>query len=294
MRPLLLFTSLLASSVALAQPVYRADQDFDSAAPEAWAMNYVAASTLMTSFGEAPSLAPGQWRFAADLGHVPSLSADERRVGLGGSKEEDLNKSPVFGRIRAMVGLPGGFYAEAGYTPPLLVSGARPLDLFALAVGGRIVTRDRFSLSARVFGQHGRAHGDITCPARLANAPPAENPYGCLEPSNDRIVLNYYGVDATGTWKNGPWRGYATLGAARTELEVQLDALTVDFRERSVLTARGSWPFAALGASRDFDARWNAAVEWLYVPLKVRRDPASGSGTDPFSGVRFQLAYRFG
>ena len=73
-------------------------------------MNYFAASSLMTSFGESPELRPGRWSVAAELGHIPRLSDAQRRVGFNGFKTEDLNKSPVFGRLRLWLGLPAGFY----------------------------------------------------------------------------------------------------------------------------------------------------------------------------------------
>ena len=64
-------------------------------------------------------------------------------MGLGGAKQEDLNKSPVFGRLRLTLGLPGGFVADLGYTPPLSIRGTRARDLFAGIVGvppGRVAT----------------------------------------------------------------------------------------------------------------------------------------------------------
>jgi hypothetical protein len=270
-----------------------ADEDLSSTRPEAWAMNYVAASTLMTSFGATPVLAPGQWRLGLDLGHVPRLDDDQQTVGFIGSKREDLNKSPVFGRIRAAVGLPGGFVADVGYTPPVMIEGARPRELFAVAFGKRVYERDAFNVSMRAFGQHGRGHADITCPAHLARAPLEENPYGCQEASNDRIVLNYYGIDATAAWNARPWHAYATAGYTRTDLEVQVDALTFEVRDRSRLTARGSWPFLAIGASRDVDKHWNVALEFLYVPLSVQRTLDGSKENDPFAGLRVQATYRF-
>ena len=69
-------------------------------------MRYVAASTLMTAFGQTPAIAPWQWGVAGDLGYIPKLSDEQQRVGLHGTKPEDLNRSPVFGRLRVLLGLP--------------------------------------------------------------------------------------------------------------------------------------------------------------------------------------------
>jgi len=292
-RQFLVAALLFFQGRAGAQPVVQDDETLASSRPEAWAMNYVAASTLMTAFGATPVLAPWDWRAALDLGHVPRLSESQRRVGLGGVKQEDLNKSPVFGRLRLTLGLPGGFVADLGYTPPLSIRCARARDLFALALGRTVFEREGFAVSVRAFGQHGRVGGDITCPARLAGADLEANPFGCRAPSDDQIVLNYYGFDVSSTWSTGPWQAHATLGTTRTELAAKVDALTFEVRERSRLVAHGSWPFAALGASRDLDRRWNVGVEVLHVPLRVQRDVAAATRTEALTSLRIRLLYRF-
>ncbi len=292
--PLLLATLLLCSLGARAQTVVHNDEHLASDRPEAWAMNYVAASTLMTAFGEKRALAAWRWSVALDLGYIPRLSEAQQRVGFNGIKQEDLNKSPVFGRIRLILGLPGDFVAELGYTPPLSINGTQPLDLVAIAIGRRVFERDRFTLSVQAFGQHGRVQGDITCPARLAGVlDRQQNPFGCQAPSNDHVMLNYYGLEATSGWTAESWHAHASAGAARIELAVQVDALTFGVRDRSRLVARGVLPFATIGASRDLDPRWNLGVDMLYVPLRVQREPNAPSENDPLTSVRLQLRYRF-
>jgi hypothetical protein len=292
--PCLLTALLSCASGVRAQPVVHSNENLASDRPEAWAMNYVGASTLMTAFGETPALAAWHWGIALDLGHIPKLSEDQQRVGLHGIKFEDLNRSPVFGRLRLILGLPGEFVAELGYTPPLTIDGVQPLDLFALSVGRRIFELDSFTLSMEAFGQHGRAQGDVTCPARLAGiADRQQNPFGCQAPSNDHIKLDYYGLEATSAWTAESWHAHASAGAVRTEFAVQVDAFTFGVHDRSLLVARGSMPFATVGASRDLDTQWNLGLEVLYVPLRVQRQPNTSSGNDPLTSVRLQLLYRF-
>ncbi len=277
---------------AFAQQVVRQDERLVSDRPEAWAMRRSAATTLMTSFGETPVLAPGQWSLAIDLGQVPRLDTEERRVGFNGQKIEDLNKSPVFGRARALVGLPAGWVAEVGYTPPVTIRGAKARDLVAVAIGRRVVARGEFTLSARVFGQHGAVQGDITCPQSLAGIVDIErNPYGCQAASKDRVTLNDYGVDMTAGVDAGPWHWHAGLGAVRTELQVQVDALTFDVRDRSRLVANGTLHYATIGLRRDLDRHWSVGAEWLHVPLRVRRGPDAPSTREPLDSLRVQLAY---
>ncbi|MGC1817293.1 MAG: hypothetical protein WA900_06515 [Casimicrobiaceae bacterium] len=292
--PWLFATLAICSPSARAQTTVRNDEHLASNRTEAWAMNYVGASTLMTAFGETLALPAWQWSAALDFGHVPRLTEAQQRVGLHGIKQEDLNKSPVFGRLRLMLGLPGNVVAELGYTPPVSIDGTQPLDLVAFALGRRVLERGSFALSMRAFGQHGRARGDITCPAVLAGvADPQRNPFGCRAPSDDEIMLNYYGLEATSSWVARPWHGYASIGAVRTEFAVQVDALTFDVRDRSRLVARGTLPFATIGAGRDLDAHWSLGGEVLYVPLRVQRVPNAPSETDALTSLRLQLLYRF-
>jgi len=290
----LLVAALLLSSGAAAQDTIHNDESLSSTRPEAWAMNYVVASTFLTSFGQTPTIAPWHFVGAAELGHIPRLSESDQRVGFEGVKQEDLNRSPVFGRLRLLLGLPAGFVAELAYTPSIEVRGVRARDLFALAVGRRLVEHDDFTLSARAFGQSGRASGDITCPARLANLPLDQNPYGCHAPSDDQVTLDYFGVDATAGWNAAPWHAHVTAGAVRTDLAVQVDALSFDVRDRSKLTAKSTKGYLAVGGSYDLTRCWNVGAELLYVPLRVQRDPEGGTSNDPFTGLRLQLRYRFG
>ena len=282
----------LVAQYAQAQQVVRQDERLASDRPEAWAMRRVAGASLMTAFGEIPALAPGQWSLALEAGEVPRLSTAQRRVGFNGDKIEDLNKSPVFGRIRLGLGLPAGWVAELGYTPPLAINGVRPRNLVALAVGHRVFERGRFNLSARAFGQHGAIEGDITCPAELVGVTDLErNPYGCQAASNDRISVNDYGVDLTSGWNTGRWHWHGELGVVRTELQVRVDALTFDVRDRSRLMANGVVHYTALGVRRDLGRHWSLGTELLHVPLRVRRGPDAASQSEPLTSLRLQLRY---
>ena len=228
-----------------------------------------------------------------ELAHIPRLSDAQQRVGFAGFKNEDLNRSPVFGRLRLALGLPAGWVAELGYTPPLTIDGTRPRDLVALAVGRRVLERGEFTLSARVFGQHGTVAGDVTCPGNLAGVEDSEqNPYGCRAPSNDRLTLNYYGIDLTSNWRSSAWHWHAGVGAVRTELQVQVDAFTFDVHDRSRLVANDVLPLFAVGVKRDIDPRWSVGMEVLHVPLTVRRDAEGSTEQDPLTSLRLQVRYR--
>lgn len=262
--------------------------------PEAWAMHYFTASSLMTGFGPVPALAPGHWQAAVELGEVPHLDATQRVVGFNGTKAEDLNKSPVVGRLRGWIGLPGGFVAELGWTPPVTFDGARPRDLFAAAIGRRVVDAHGYTVSLRAFGQHGAVTGDVTCPADLAGVQDfVANPYGCDAPSSDTLHANYYGLESTFAYSGTTWTWHATGGVVRMENEVQVDALTFGYRDRTRLVARDDLPYIAAGVGRALSSHWHVGAEVLYVPLQVLRDPNGSADNDPLLSYRLQLAYRF-
>jgi hypothetical protein len=248
---------------------------------------------MMTSFGEVPELAPMALQFGAELGSIPWLDDRQQRVGFGGSKDEDLNKSPAFGRVRGWVGLPWGLVGELAWTPPVRIDGAKPEDLFAAAIGGRVLSRDDWTLSLRAHGQTGRVGGDVTCPRRLAGVEDAGvNPFRCLEASDDRIDLRYHAVEATFARGTRTLRGHVTLGLARMEPEVQVDARLRGLRSVPQLFTRGDTAYIALGATRDFGARWQGAAELLWVPLEVRRADESGAGRDASWSLRLTVRYR--
>ncbi|GAB3385460.1 hypothetical protein [Lysobacter fragariae] len=293
LAPLLAAALLLDAPAAHAQSDFREEEILSSDRPEAWAMSYLTSTTLMTSFGAMPVLASGEWNVAAELTQIPRLDASQRQVGFNGFKTEDLNKSPVFGRVRASVGLPAGWVIELGYTPPVRIDGLHTRDLFAAAVGRRLVSRERFSLSARVHGQHGVAIGDVTCPSNLAGDPdPERNPYGCQRASRDHIRLDYYGADLTTAWTRAAWQWHATLGVARMEPQVQVDAITFDIHDRSHLVARDTLPYLTLGVSRNVGERWLLGAEILHVPLQVRRADGASRENDSLTSLRLRLAYR--
>lgn len=277
-----------------AQVVVRSDEHLGRDRPEAWAMNYVGATTLMTSYGIPPNLPAWRAGIALDLAHIPRLTAQQERVGLGGVKQEDLNKTEVFGRLRLFLGLPAGLVGEIGYAPPVSIGGAQPLDLFSVAIGRSLLARDGFDVSVRALAQHGRVHGDITCPAAIAGtADPRRNPFGCQAPSDDHVVLGYYGVELVSAWAAPSWRAHASFGTVRTEFAVDVDALTFDVRDRSRLVARGWLQYVTIGASHDLAQRWTLSGELLYVPLQVQREPGGPRENDPLASVRIELLRRF-
>ncbi len=211
---------------------------------------------------------------------------------FGAFQNGDLNKSPVFGRLRAAVGLPYDWVVEVAYTPPLEIDGARPRNVFAGSIGRRIFEEGAFTLSLRAVGQVGQVKGDITCPAGIAGVvDPIQNPYGCQAPSRDVFTTDYYGADATLGWDTGDWKWHASAGLVRTRLSVQVDALVFQLHDRSHLASDGMLRWFAIGTRYEVNPRWSVAAEFLRVPLDVRRPPEFATERDPLNSVRVQLRY---
>lgn len=271
----------------------RARYAFDST--EGWAMAWVTASTVMAAGGSTPVLDAGDWQVGIDLGSIPWLDREQQRVGFGGFKDEDLNKSPAFGRLRGWVGLPAGLVLELGWTPPFEVDGAKPEDLVALALARRLWDDGRWNLSARLHGQLGRARGDVTCPRGIAGSrDTVVNPFRCSEPSDDRIDLAHHAIDATlgGAGGQGMPRVHATLGWVRLEPGVQVDARSPTLVSMPRLSTRGSAPYLAAGIAGDLGTRLEVGIEALWLPLEVRRREDGAPERDPFWSLRVAVRYR--
>jgi hypothetical protein len=285
---------ILLAEAASGQTLVRDDRNVASDSPEGWAMRYFAGTTLMTSFGETESLAPWRWSGAVELGAIPHLSEAQQHVGFGGSKREDLNKSPVFGRLRIAFGLPGDWVGEFGYTPPLQLAGSRARNVFAAAIGRRLIERDALTLSMRALGQLGKVDGDITCPGRATgHFDPVTNPFDCRAPSRDAFTADYYGIDATLGWGTGDLKLYGSAGIVRARLDVQVDAFVASTHDRSRITSNGNLRWLTFGARYGFDPRSSFTVEMLYVPLDVRRPPEAPGISDPLWSVRGQFRHAF-
>ncbi|HVS64714.1 MAG TPA: hypothetical protein VMT85_14560 [Thermoanaerobaculia bacterium] len=258
-----------AAQVQVIDPIE--DLDFDD--PESWAMKYFSSASLMTSLGPVQDRVAGELELGLEALSVPDLSEDQRTVGFGGNKEEDLNRSPAFGRIRLAVGLGGRFSLTAGWMPPVEVDGVEA-NLVSLAIERPIVSGQRWSLGWRLYGQTGTAEGDLVCTREDAASPPGSpgNRFGCQEPSNDEVTLEHYGAElVAAVTLNDTFRLHFGAGAVEHDLEFQIDAFTFDFQDRTLLLAAGSTVTATAGATLRVSGRLSLAAEVFYSPLDRRR-----------------------
>lgn len=267
-------TALVSAALASAQAI--AVEELDDQRPEAWAMRWFAGVAMPTGFGATQELGAGQVEVGFEAGWVPSLSEEERRVGFSGTKVEDLNRTPVFGRPLARVGLGGGFSASVGWVPPLEMDGAKA-NLLSLAVDRPLLERARFRLAGRVFYLSGSITGDITCPAHEAAAgnDPVANPFGCEAASDDEMKIESTGLEIAASWTlpSEALELYVSALGQRLDADFQVDAVYNGFHDRGRLAHEGTDIAATLGLAYRWNERTRLAGELFWSPLDLVRDP---------------------
>lgn len=288
-------TALVSAALATAQAI--AVEELDDQRPEAWAMRWFAGVAMPTGFGAGEALTAGAVEIGFEAGWVPSLSEEERRVGFNGTKVEDLDRTPVFGRPVVRVGLGGGFSASAGWVPPIEMDGATA-NLLSLAVDRPLLETPRFRLGGRVFYLSGSITGDITCPAHEAAAgnDPVANPFGCEAPSDDEMKLESVGLELSAAWKlpAEALELYASALGQRLYADFQVDAVYHGFHDRGRLAHRGSDVAATLGLAYRWTERTRVAGEIFWSPLDLVRDPFGRGPSErrDLVNVRLLATYR--
>lgn len=292
----LLVCGLLASLQVLAQPVFKDVEHLDSDRPEAWAMFHYTSVTLLSGFGVSRELAPGAMELGLEVDRVPQLSEAEQRVGFNGTKEEDLNKAPLFARPRLGIGLPGGATLSVSYLPPVRVYGLKP-ELFAAALEMPVFRGRLWSFGTRVYGQFGSVQGAFTCPDQVTGFAPgsAQNPFGCEQQSTDKAYQRYLGVEFTMERRLKDIEGlsvYIALAGNYLDAKVQVHAQTFGFADRSRLEAQDYTRSLSAGLVYDIDSRLRFAAGALYTPLEITRWPSTSHSNEPLFNLRTMLSYR--
>ncbi len=278
--------------------VTRGTEHLDADRPEAWAMFYTTTVTLPAGLGTPQTREPGSIDAGIELGSFPSLDKEERTVGFNGTKEEDLNKAPVFARPRLTIGLPGNFSLVLAYVPPLRVYGLKP-NLFAVILERPLLQHNAWRIGARLYAQTGTVEGDFTCSDNVANKPPGspQNPFGCEGKSADEATQRYAGLELSASYRFETLRGlspYLSVSTNYLDTRVRIDAITFGVKDRTKLMA-DSWNQAiSAGLSYPINARLSFSAGMFYSPLKVRRNfDGTSSQNDEFLNFRALLSYRF-
>ena len=290
-RPVIALSLLLGAAARVAaQPVEHIDFD----RPESWALKYYAAVSTFTPLGPPETRKLGSLDLGLEAGWIPYLSEDQRRVGFDGTKVEDLNRLPVYGRLRVLAGLPAGFSVELGWIPPIEINGSKN-NVFNAALERPFLVTERWSLGLRAYGQLGYSVGDYTCPEDAASQPPGSegNPYKCDQPSADRATLNDLGGALTAGLKlSDSVSLHLSGGGTYNDLKFQTHAVTDGARDDTLLITHGWTGWVAAGAVLNLTDRLSIDLELFYSPLAVVRPPSQETQNDGLFNVRGLLKYR--
>jgi hypothetical protein len=265
--------------------------------PEAWAMYYFTSVTLFSGLGTPRARNPGSVEVGLELGSIPHLDHDQRTVGLYGTKEEDLNKAPIFARGRLTIGLPWKLSLILGYVPPVEVFGLRA-HLFAYGLERPLYENGPWSFGIRAYGQVGNVEGAFTCPGNVADDPPGSpgNPYGCEGKSNDKATQDYWGAELSGSYRTpllGGLTPWLTVSGNYLDTRFQVKAQTFGYRDRSRLAADTGTVTMGIGVRYPVTEKIDLSVGMSFTPLWVTRPPSTDEEQDPLLNARTTLSYRF-
>ena len=288
--PLLLFTSLTFGN----QNSY-VDQEVDFSSPEGWGMAFM--TTSSQNLGQMPphSVNTKDISISAELSSIPRLSKEQQKIGFGGFKDEDLNKSPAFGRIRASIGLPWDLNAEISWTPPIQINNSKPDNLWGAAVSKPIINNEKIGLGLRLFLVRGGAIASVTCSEDNLNFDlyTPQNTAGCIALSDDKLKMDHEGIEIFLSLNNSsailPW---ISLASSNLDNSVEINAPLEVGRERATVYSSGTTQTISFGFTYDFNEDWSFNASSSYTPLDVRR-PNYNSGNDNFWNVRFGLTMKY-
>jgi hypothetical protein len=273
------------------------DETVDLDTPEGWAMAFMTSSAL--NLGQMPpqSVNIGDISISAEISSIPHLSKEQQKIEVEGYfKDEDLNKSPAFGRLRASVGLPWDINAEISWTPPIQINDSVPDHLWGAALSKPLFNNEKIGIGLRLFLLRGGAIASVTCSEDVINFEEVytdENYVGCVGLSNDRLKMNHEGVEVFLSFNNSsvilPW---ISLASSNIDSSVEIDAPLFAGRETSTIHSSGSIQTLSFGFNYDVGENRRLSVSSSYTPLEVQRADDS-SDNDNFWNLRVGLIIGF-
>jgi opacity protein-like surface antigen len=209
------FAAVLVALVA-APAAAQSRRQLDPSDPQAQLLGYYAAAV---SFSPVGLLQPG-FSVGGAVGMIPALSAEEQRVGFGGTKSEDTNRCSVYPRLVGSWMSRRGFAVEAGYTPGAGACGVTA-SVVSAAVSYRFQASPTWDAVARLALSGGSIEGDFTCSAAaVANAADLTC-YGGT-PSADKMAPGGYALDLALAHR-GPFEPYVMAGFGRQGVDFDVN-----------------------------------------------------------------------
>ena len=283
---LLLFLSIIFPQKLLAGKVA-----FDS--PEGWGMSYMTAASLNLSDKFPETLPLGQFNVSAEISTIPELNEKQQKIGFGGAKSEDLNKSPVFGRGKITTGFYWNSVIELSWTPPLEISGAKPDQMWGLAIAKQIYTNNAFNAALRLYQFNGKATAAVTCSEEMVMQPlySPGNISGCIGTSQDKIDMSHEGVEILleRESSNGfkPW---FSVASTRLTPSVRINAPLEFIQEVAFVETSGRLTTLTFGLNYKLSDNWLLNLGTSYTPIDVQRPEMTG-GNDNFWNFKMGLTF---
>ena len=283
---LLLFLSIIFPQKLLAGKVA-----FDS--PEGWGMSYMTAASLNLSDKFPETLPLGQFNLSAEISTIPELNEKQQKIGFGGAKSEDLNKSPVFGRGKITTGFYWNSIIELSWTPPLEIGGAKPDQMWGLAIAKQIYTNNAFNAALRLYQFNGKATASVTCSEEMVMQPlySPGNISGCIGTSQDKIDMSHEGVEILleRESSNGfkPW---FSVASTRLTPSVRINAPLEFIQEVAFVETSGRLTTLTFGLNYKLSDNWLLNLGTSYTPIDVQRPEMTG-GNDNFWNFKMGLTF---
>jgi hypothetical protein len=288
----LLAVALFLPSAAKADPT----QNLSGHEPESWAMFFYQSATSFAGVGAPRHRDPWTVDAFVDLYELPQLDAEERTVGFSGTKTEDLNKAPVFGRPGLVIGLPWDVSMWVGYIPPIEIFGVRA-HLVSLAFEKPVVDDGPVTAGLRLHTQVGQVRGPYTCPENVTHFPPGSdgNPYGCNAVSNDAAIQRTLGLELAGSYRIDALHGlapYLSVGVNYLNGEFHVKGVEFDEPDRTRMASDTVTFSLGSGLTMPITDRLYAGIGVFWTPLWVTRPPATHDQRDSMVQVRSELTFR--
>lgn len=216
-----LIYSALTTAQLLAGGECRPPKDSSEAKLLAWFTAPIAFSPA----GHTERLAPGAVRLSFEVSYVPAPGSDISRATYCRRKSETTDLSPVLPRPRVAIGLPGGFFVEGSYLPPVKVMDATP-NFGSVALGWSLTVLQRESGSSawvtlRAHATMGEVRGAITCSKQALQIRDNRAPCYGITPSDDRYEPRMVGGELAIGWR-GTGSISAYLGGGYTDISPRL------------------------------------------------------------------------
>jgi hypothetical protein len=238
-------------------------------------MAFYSAALTFSPVGAPRRIGPGRIGAALELGYIPQLSEEQRRVG---DKPEATNLAPVLPRPRLYVGLPAGMMLEASWLPPVRVFDVKP-NVVSLALQGPSAATRAVRVTPRLAFTAGTIEGAITCSEDLEDGGADLQEYYALvcydRASEDHFEPRHVLGEVIGSL-TAPRAGlvpYAGVGVRydRTRLDIRvMKPVSGDRREpdpdQPILELRTTRPYLVAGASLARAGRLGGAGELFYAP----------------------------